>query len=234
MHKPIVMKRRTLMKLKDFINRSIDYDDSIYMLWESKSEAEWNKALDHYWTRVANYKTYNIEREFYTLDHKEIEIMNEEEFFLFLKEKYFPWKFGETRWCKTSIKNLEKNNTKDLLDIKNRIISADKDDIKKCLKTAMEVKGLGVAGAAGLLSILFPQKFGTVDQFLVASLLRTREFCNSEKMQEMDSRRQSLKVDDGVYLEKILRKKSKELNDTFRTSEWTPRKIDMVLWCIGR
>ena len=74
--------------------------------------------------------------------------MNEEEFFLFLKEKYFPWKFGETRWCKTSIKNLEKNNTKDLLDIKNRIISADKDDIKKCLKTAMEVKGLGVAGAA--------------------------------------------------------------------------------------
>ena len=54
MHKPIVMKGRTLMKPKDFINRSIDYDDSIYMLWESKSEAEWNKALDHYWTRVAN------------------------------------------------------------------------------------------------------------------------------------------------------------------------------------
>ena len=135
------------MKLKDFINRSIDYDDSIYMLWESKSEAEWNKALDHYWTRVANYKTYNIEREFYTLDYKEIEIMNEEEFFLFLKEKYFPWKFGETRWCKTSIKNLEKNNTKDLLDIKNRIafhtISTEIWDSRSILSSiTVENKGI--------------------------------------------------------------------------------------------
>ena len=222
------------MKLNNFVGKPINNNDSIYMLWESKSEMEWKKALDNYWDRVANYKTYNIEREFYTLDCKEIEIMNEEEFFRFLKEKYFPWKYGETRWYKTSIKNLEKNNSKDLFDIKNRIISANKDNIEECLKTAMEVKGLGVAGAAGLLSVLFPQKFGTVDQFLVAALLRTKEFCASEKMQHIDNRRQSLKIEDGVYLEEILRKKSQELNDIFKTNEWTPRKIDMVLWCIGR
>jgi hypothetical protein len=33
------------------------------------------------------------------------------------------------------------------------------------------IRGLGIAGASGLLSVLFPEYFGTVDQFVVMSLL---------------------------------------------------------------
>ncbi len=31
----------------------------------------------------------------------------------------------------------------------------------------------------------------------------------------------------------IMREKAQELNDIFGTHEWTPRKIDMILWTFG-
>ena len=40
----------------------------------------------------------------------------------------------------------------------------------------------------------------------------------------------SLKLNDGVLLIEILRSKSDELNKANGTTEWTPRKIDKVLW----
>jgi hypothetical protein len=42
----------------------------------------------------------------------------------------------------------------------------------------------------------------------------------------------SLKDDEAVLLIDILRKKAAQLNELFHTEEWTPRKIDMILWSI--
>ncbi|MBK9623217.1 MAG: hypothetical protein IPO38_01260 [Rhodocyclaceae bacterium] len=44
----------------------------------------------------------------------------------------------------------------------------------------------------------------------------------------------SLSTKDGVVLIKIMQRKAAQLNQLFGTSEWTPRKIDMVLWTYGR
>jgi hypothetical protein len=41
------------------------------------------------------------------------------------------------------------------------------------LKTAGEIKGLGIPGASGLLSVMYPAEFGTVDQFVVKALRET-------------------------------------------------------------
>jgi hypothetical protein len=38
------------------------------------------------------------------------------------------------------------------------------------LRIAKEIHGLGTAGASGLLALMFPQRFGTVDQFVVKAL----------------------------------------------------------------
>jgi len=45
---------------------------------------------------------------------------------------------------------------------------------------------------------------------------------------------ESLSVENSVLLIKILREKAEELNKRFDTDFWTPRKIDMILWAIGR
>jgi hypothetical protein len=45
---------------------------------------------------------------------------------------------------------------------------------------------------------------------------------------------EGLALKDGVLLIKIMRDKSDELNKKFNNKYWTPRRIDKILWCIGR
>jgi len=45
---------------------------------------------------------------------------------------------------------------------------------------------------------------------------------------------ESLTIRDGVVLIQIMQRKAAQLNELFQTSEWTPRKIDMILWTYGR
>ncbi len=39
--------------------------------------------------------------------------------------------------------------------------------------------------------------------------------------------------DDAVLLVQIMRRKALQLNELFHTKEWTPRKIDKILWTLG-
>ena len=43
-----------------------------------------------------------------------------------------------------------------------------------------------------------------------------------------------LTIKDGVLLIQIMAGKAAENNRAFQTNEWTPRKIDKVLWTYGR
>ena len=94
------------------------------------------------------------------------------------------------------------------------------------------MRGLGTAGASGLLAILFPGFFGTVDQFVVKSLLAVEGLSERGTIEKMKPT--FLSIDDGVVLISIMRKQAKNLNRLFSTNIWTPRKIDMVLWSVGR
>ena len=75
-----------------------------------------------------------------------------------------------------------------------------------------------------MLSLLFPEHYGTIDQFVVKSLQKV----GLDSVKGMDP--ENLTIEDAVVLEDIYRSKAKELNDQFETTNWTPRNIDMVLW----
>jgi len=45
---------------------------------------------------------------------------------------------------------------------------------------------------------------------------------------------QSLMLDEGTLLIRIMRRKAEELNREFSATFWTPRKIDMILWTCAR
>ena len=91
---------------------------------------------------------------------------------------------------------------------------------------------LGTAGASGLLAILFPAHFGTVDQFCGEGACRASGTARASF--DCAMKPESLKVSDGVILIRIMRQKAVELNRVFSTSKWTPRKLDMVLWTCSR
>ena len=108
----------------------------------------------------------------------------------------------------------------------------DKEDIEMGLKTAQQIRGLGTAGASGLLAVLFPNYFATVDQFVVKALSDVKLLPEREVVKGMNP--EQLNIKDGVILTSIMRDKANELNQNFSSDQWTPKKVDMVLWVSSR
>lgn len=212
-----------------------EHSCGINYLWKFGDEDVWNSALEKYWSFLRK-ENIPLEREFECLDSTTIEEMSVEEFYEFLYNKYFVWKFTAKNRLATTRMNLEKYKNDNLMDelkqIKSELFYFDKLDARKGLYIASKIKGLGIAGASGLLAILFPKYFGTVDQFVVKSLCKIEGLSEYELLTQMKP--DDLKNQDGVILEKILRNKATELNKRFSTEKWTPRMIDKVLWSFER
>ena len=199
--------------------------------WDSNDRGIWLNKLDKYWDYVkpANRE---LEIEMEHLDESQVRKMPVQKFYNFLYEKYFVWKYTAPNRLATTRRYLEKHDIeqgmKSLQRIQNELFSFDKRNIEKGLEIASGINGLGIPGASGLLSILFPEYFGTVDQFVVKALMDVNELQRKNEILAMNP--DSLKLNDGVLLIEILRSKSDELNKANGTTEWTPRKIDKVLW----
>lgn len=208
---------------------------TIGKLWESKNESLWKKCLDRYWdfVEVNLRQNYELEREMNALSPQDLEPLDSEGWYNFLKEKYFRWKYTDSRRYATTTKELrrytEENRLDELLSIKKKLLALDVSDIKIGLKTTRAIHGLGTAGASGLLSLLYPGAFGTVDQFVIKALLNIPDIPEKPILERMKPS-SGLSLKNGVFLIKLMRKKADELNSTYETNFWTPRKIDMILW----
>ncbi len=178
-----------------------------------------------------------IEKEFYALNSDTVKEMNPKEWYEFLLKKYFFWKYTAPNRYATTTANLKKYESipsgfDQLFKVKQEIFDFDKEDIAYGLKIANEIKGLGTAGASGLLAVLFPLDFGTVDQFAVKSLFCVDSLQENTPISLMNP--EQLKLKDAIILITIMRHKAAELNNIFMTTFWTPRKIDMILWSVNR
>ena len=119
-----------------------------------------------------------------------------------------------------------------MLTIRDRVLGCENTSIRNALRAATQFKGLGPAGASGLLALLFPAKFGTVDQFAVGALRRVQCLPERDQLKRMNP--ESLTISHGVVLVEIMRRKAVSLNELFNTVEWTPRKVDKILWTSER
>lgn len=213
------------------------YDEitDINSLWWSYDEDAWLNALEGYYA-LLNEKQLPLEFEIEDIDALEIGALTKFEFYDFLHDKYFVWKYTQKNRLATTRKSLEKyineNRIDELESIHKSLFSADHSNIEECLSIVSQIRGLGTAGASGLLAVLFPEDFGTVDQFMVKALEKIEDLDEHEKIEKMNP--DGLKIKDGVVLINIMREKAEELNELFDTDYWTPRKIDMILWSIGR
>lgn len=204
--------------------------------WSRNNSVEW-KNEEHKYYDLVHQKNQKIEHELNNLSNADIDriaAMPVSEFYTFLHDKYFKWKYTAANRYNTTIKNLEKyqNDFSELEKIQKQLFSFNLDNAEEGLKIVTKIKGLGIAGGSGLLSILFPEYFGTVDQFVVKSLLYFDEFKNSDRIKSIKP--ESISLKNGVLLETILREKAKELDLNNNTHYWTPRKVDMVLWIYKR
>lgn len=208
---------------------------NIEELWHSQDEAPWRQRLDRYWDFVKP-DNLQIERELITLDIGYIRCLDKKGWYDFLLHKYFKSKYTAPNRYATTTKRLEwyvqNDALSDLCQIKQDLLSFDLKNIEKGLNIATRIRGLGIAGASGLLSILFPKYFGTVDQFVVKALRGISSLTDLNRLNKMNP--EGLSVADGVILIRIMRDKATQNNQQFSTGFWTPRKIDMILWTYGR
>ncbi|MDT2738216.1 hypothetical protein P7H00_13990 [Enterococcus pseudoavium] len=199
-------------------------------IWESNDEKIWNAALKKatFDTGRDNY----IESKLSRLNVEYIKNLSKQEFYTFLHDDYFVWKFTAKNRLKTSRTHLEnydiQNKMEDLEEIQKEIFSFNLSDTPMGLTIVTKIKGLGVAGGSGLLSLLFPSFFGTVDEQAIKALLATEQYKDDPILNKIKT--QDIKIKEGVYLNNIYQKKSHELNQLFGSYCWTPRDIDVILW----
>ncbi len=101
-------------------------------------------------------------------------------------------------------------------------IISPKSYIFGCLKVTTAIHGLGIASASGLLSILFPEYFGTVDQLAV----QLREIPLISNKDDIAKRYpDSLKKKDCVVLFNIMRKKQMTKKNYLTPVSGHPEKL---------
>jgi hypothetical protein len=145
----------------------------IAALWASADPKEWEDALAHYWSFVQP-QNLALEQSLDTLDLERLRRLDARGWYEFLRDEYFRWKYTARNRYATTTKHLRRylddGTLGDLDQIRGRLLTLDTDDIRSGLEAASAIRGLGTAGASGLLALMYPQKFGTVDQFVVKAL----------------------------------------------------------------
>lgn len=149
-------------------------------LWYSRDPEAWLRALDRYWTFVQP-RNIELERRMETVERDRVRVMTADEWFAFLHDDYFPWKYTEPKRYATTTGVLRRKADNPpgrlALDrVRNQLFAIDPVDVRSCIDVALRIPGLGTAGASGLLAILDPDFFGTVDQFAVKALCRVPNY----------------------------------------------------------
>ena len=145
----------------------------IVKLWCEGNESDWRSAPAAYYDNPSVKRNIDIELRMDNISPESIRQMTAHEFFQFLHDEYFVWKYTAKNRLATTrnhLKRYEEEGMAKLEKIQRGIFRAfdeDPKDTEELLCKAQRIYGLGTAGASGLLSILFPEYYGTVDQFLV-------------------------------------------------------------------
>jgi hypothetical protein len=210
-------------------------------LWLCEDQAVWHFALKTYWLDVRG-ENRELEKEIECLDPGAVQRLDPEGWYDFLLNKYFPWKFTVAKWRAVHRNKLRQqreseNGLDELYKIKGRLFTLDPakpENIEAALTTAKGIGGLGTSGASGLLAVLFPECFGTVDQFVVRALKRIDGLPQKQEDVIRRMRPQGFTPREAAVLIQIMREKASDNNRKFGTTFWTPRKIDMILWTYGR
>ena len=104
--------------------------------------------------------------------------MDAEGWYDFLLKEYFRWRYTAPNRYATTTAHFKRQaeaagGFEAMFQVKKDLLGLDPADIEGALAIPRRILGLGIAGASGLLALVYPKHFGTVDQFVVKALRRS-------------------------------------------------------------
>ena len=197
-------------------------------IWNSKEISVWKDALAK--ATMETGRDDSIETKMSKLNVEYIQHLPVEDFYSFLHDDYFVWKYTAKHRLTSTRNSLKKyeNDMNELREIQDGLFSFKLSEIGKGLEIAHQIKGLGISGASGLLALLFPSYFGTVDDMVIRALLTCDEYRDDENIKAINP--QDININGAVYLIEQFKKKAHELNALSNEYCWRPRDIDVILW----
>ena len=210
---------------------------SLTELWACHDQSEWDYCAGALYESAVRPERLELYRDLETPGlSQRIARMTTEEFYTFLYDDFFRWKFtvgpqlaGNRRMLAT---HLQDGSLDRIERVRGRLVDRGGDGKGSSIKMIMGrnggIHGLGVPGACGLLALVHPQEFGTVDVMVT----RAMQLLGIVEADLVDP--ENISVGDAVRLIEIMCMKAHDLNSIFGTDKWTPRRIDRVLWVAGR
>jgi hypothetical protein len=195
--------------------------------WDSKIESEWDEALDKYNNYLTSPEKSSRDARVTITNAYTVSLFTTEEFFKYLHDEFFVWKYTAKNRLATARSNLKKMALNDLTLIKEALTNPSLND-EELLDAGLKIKGLGCAGATALLSTLYPNRFGTVDQFVIKCLQKADSLSNNHLIAAINP--DSIKKNEALYVLKLIRDKADELNGIFSKKSWSPRTVDKAVW----
>lgn len=206
---------------------------SIDHLWHQGMRGDWHGALERYWDFVLP-RNVELEKELEQIPLEFLRGLDAQGWYDFLRQEYFRWKYTAPNRYATTTAHLAKHCSPAGMEALERVrlglLVHDPKDIAGGLRLVCQIKGLGTAGASGLLALVFPRHYGTVDQFAVEALRQVDGLPEAATLARMNP--MGLTEKDAVVLIGIMQRKAAELTREFG-EDWTPRMVDKVLWTIG-
>lgn len=215
-------------------------------LWESQDPYVWDRCLKAYWDVRSVRNNLAIEQEMDVVANCRQTLFDADarSWYRFLYDKYRPWKLKSQAKFFTDLQDkFQKryDGARGELDaLKWKLLRADKTDLTGCLQIVTLIEGFRIPTGSGLLAVLFPESFGTVDKLILRAFL-TIPSVNSKyrldawthnddeyfsKGSKTDPKRYEL----ASRLIALFTQKATENNRLVGTAHWTPRKVEMALW----
>ena len=114
-------------------------------LWYSSDPTAWEQALQRYWDFVQP-RNFELEEALDSLSLERIHNFNPQDWYDFLHNEYFRWKYtAPNRYVTTTIqlrKYIDNYELDELENLRQQILSLDLNNVRKALKTAIKIRGL--------------------------------------------------------------------------------------------
>jgi hypothetical protein len=210
---------------------------SVVELWNTRDAKIWDRHQGELYDTGGKPGRRDLERQLETPGLRaRIARMNAADFYDFLRDEYFPSKITVKSQFIGALKGLAKHVSEGSMErverarlrLVNRVYDSKAEAIGMLMGEHGGIHGVTVAGASGLLALVYPEEFAPVDAVVTKAL---QQIVAPEAARPNPK---DVSIAEAEMLIEVMRTKALELNRAFGVSEWTPRRVARVLSVAGR